>query len=97
MPFFFTRGRGDVRGKQTVWEEIKEPGSGVSYYFSSVSQSSQWHPPVWMDYVDTKVLQLCCCLTALWVPARFIYVSSILRILIKRVQQNPQNLRCLDY
>ncbi|CAM9917006.1 unnamed protein product [Ectocarpus sp. 12 AP-2014] len=40
--------------RQTVWEEIKEPGSGVSYYFSSVSQSSQWHPPVWMDYVDTK-------------------------------------------
>ncbi|CAM9236430.1 unnamed protein product [Ectocarpus sp. 12 AP-2014] len=40
--------------RQTVWEEIKEPGSGVRYYFSSVSESSQWHPPVWMDYVDTK-------------------------------------------
>ncbi|CBN78878.1 hypothetical protein Esi_0152_0051 [Ectocarpus siliculosus] len=40
--------------RQTVWEEIKEPGSGVSYYFSSESQTSQWHPPVWMDYIDTK-------------------------------------------
>ncbi|CAM9797045.1 unnamed protein product [Ectocarpus sp. 8 AP-2014] len=43
-----------ISNRQTVWEEIKEPGSGVSYYFSSESQTSQWHPPVWMDYVDTK-------------------------------------------
>ncbi|CAN0500709.1 unnamed protein product, partial [Laminaria digitata] len=31
--------------QQPVWEELKEPGSGLCYYFSSASQSSQWTPP----------------------------------------------------
>lgn len=41
--------------QKTVWEELKEVGTGQRYYFSSVSQSSQWDPPVWVDYVDTQV------------------------------------------
>ncbi|CAM9728750.1 unnamed protein product, partial [Pylaiella littoralis] len=40
--------------KQTVWEELKEPGSGLCYYYSSASQTSQWHPPVWIDFLDTQ-------------------------------------------
>mmetsp|Transcript_25895 Transcript_25895/g.33492 ORF Transcript_25895/g.33492 Transcript_25895/m.33492 type:complete len:501 (+) Transcript_25895:564-2066(+) len=35
----------------TIWEELKDPLTGVHYYYSNVSQSSQWEPPVWMDYI----------------------------------------------
>jgi len=43
-------------GQKTVWEELKEPGTGICYYYSSASQSSQWEPPEWIDYFDHKVL-----------------------------------------
>lgn len=44
-----------VARKKTVWTELEEEGTGRIYYHSSASQSSQWHPPVWMDYMDTQV------------------------------------------
>ncbi|CAM9122321.1 unnamed protein product [Scytosiphon promiscuus] len=39
---------------KAVWEELEEAGTGRRYYFSSASHTSQWYPPVWMDYMDMK-------------------------------------------
>ena len=36
----------------TVWEELKCPITQQHYYFSNVSQSAQWEPPRWVDYID---------------------------------------------
>jgi len=35
-----------------AWEELTDPLSGWSYYYSHVNGVSQWAPPAWMDYVD---------------------------------------------
>ena len=36
----------------TVWEELKCPITQQHYYFSNASQSAQWEPPRWVDYID---------------------------------------------
>jgi len=38
----------------TTWEELKDPITGVHYYYSNVNGGSQWAPPPWVDYVDQE-------------------------------------------
>jgi len=42
----------DTSEPLTVWEELKCPITQQHYYFSNTSQSAQWEPPRWVDYVD---------------------------------------------
>mmetsp|Transcript_3212 Transcript_3212/g.9242 ORF Transcript_3212/g.9242 Transcript_3212/m.9242 type:complete len:406 (+) Transcript_3212:469-1686(+) len=36
-------------GAATVWEELTDPESGCTYYYSNTTNTSQWEQPMWMD------------------------------------------------
>lgn len=75
---------------QPVWEEMTDAGSGLCYYFSSVSNSSQWYPPVWMDYLDPQV-RTCVLASVSTIPIRIPVHPSIHHLLNTSLSQ-PINL-----